>query len=439
MLKKNPQAVAWLTVLTGLLSFCLLCSATGYGLYYFLFQSSVPMTVRMVVSRGSVKLTTLDNTDPLVDNQQTIDPQTYIDVRDDSQAVLYFQDSYSKQTISTITLTAGTQLFVAEAIRPRFDFSRRPYRIELTRAQGQLIVISTPENRDFLLDIWSELGMARLSDDGRYTLTTEFVPETKLRRLNLFNQGGQARLYKSSQVEWRDVNANRIAHLTAKGGSPEFEMESDSPLIIMAEGRFVSDTPPDSPATMPANWDCQNVVANTAEPLGNFFRDPDSDHALRLQRVGANRTDHAETTCLLKLAGLETDSYTTIRLHVRLKIKEHDVSVCGVQGSECPVMLEIAYQVPDGSPEPPFRRWHHGFYVTADPAKPPSCDTCRLAHEKINRDVWYFYDSGDLRLQLTYPGSPAPKIQWISVYASGHQYDALVSEVTLLGAQAIGQ
>jgi hypothetical protein len=444
MLRKHPQQVAWLTVLTGLLAFCLSCSAFGYGVYYFLFQSTVPLTMKMVVSRGAVKLTTLDSTNPLVDNQITIEPQTYLDVRDDSQAVLFIQDSYSLRTITTMTLTTGTKLFVAEATRPRFDFSRRPYRIDMSRASGQLIITSTPEGREFQMDIRSDLGMARLMDDGRYTVNTEYYPETKLQRLNLFNQGGRANLYKPSLSEWKEVNPNRIAHLVFKNNAnaPEFEPESDSPLIILAEGRFLTDVAPSTTAELPANWGCTNGVERDAvlpdEVPGAFFRDAAEGNALHFMREGDSLIKHGETSCFWpnKGGGIDLTPYATVRIHLRLQLRDHDLPLCGIVGSECPIMVEIRYQYPspDGKTEMPIQQWNHGFYLIPDPSKPATCGTCSLAHERVNPNVWYFYDSGDLRTQLVDNATGAvPTILKLSIYASGHQWDALVSDVTLLG------
>ncbi len=446
MLRKHPQQIAWLTVFTGLFFFCLSCSAFGYGVYYFLFQSPVPLSVRLVVSRGSVKLTTLDNTDPLVDNQISIDPQTYIDVRDDSQAILYFQDSYSRQTVTTITLTTGTKLFVAEANRPRFDFSRRPYRIDLSRADGQMIVTASPDGRDFLLDIRSDLGVARIMDDGRYTINTEYYPETRLRRLNLFNQGGRANLYKSSMNEWKEVNPNRIAHLMLNnGGTPDFEPESDSPLVILAEGRFLTEDTATRADQFPDNWKCQSLPEpGSDEPVAEQFRDQSENYALHFRRLGENRVHHAEAYCFWEksdLTGIDLTPYNTLRLQARMQINEHDLPLCGIAGSECPVMLEIEYYVMQKGGKlqtvndvPVKYKWNHGFYVVPDPSKPPSCGTCRLAHERINARVWYFYDSGDLWAQLVDPSSgDIPVIRSITVSGSGHQWDSMVSEVTLLG------
>jgi len=45
--------------------------------------------------------------------------------------------------------------------------------------------------------------------------------------------------------------------------------------------------------------------------------------------------------------------------------------------------------------------------------------------------VWYVYDSGDLRSQ--FPTDKPLYIEQLSVYASGHQYDARIGEITLSG------
>jgi len=427
--RRRPQVVAWSVLLTGLLTFCLLAAGTGYGLYYFLFKSSVPLSVRLVVSRGSVKLQTLDASNPLVDTSWKIEPHTTIDIRDDSQAILYFDDPYSKKNVTAITLTKGTRLRVQQATRPRFEFSGHPYQVNLDNADGQLIITATPENRAYLANIYSGMGVAQLLDDGRYTVSTEYYPETDLRRLNLFNQGGAAKLYKLNNFnDWKEPYPNSIAHI-ANG---EFELNSESPLKILAEGRFVSDEPV-KPGDVPQGWKCQNS-ADPREPLGETKRDASAvgaPYAMRFTRIGPEpRIKNGRSSCFLQNLAVDTSGYSSFRLHVRLNIQYQDLTLCGVKASECPIMLEVRYDILGVSEN---HRWNHGFYLTSDASKPSSCATCRQDHEKINPNVWYFYDSGDLRPQFDDPGGAALIIREIVVYASGHQYDALVSEVTLLG------
>jgi hypothetical protein len=439
MTSARTQRLAWLTLITSSLVFCILFFASGYAVYYFLFQSPVPLSAKLVVSRGSAKLQMIDGTAPLIDTTYSLDSQTLIEIRDDSQAILTFQDTYSRETIASLTLTTGTRLYITEATRPRFDFSRRPYRIMLDRMSGQALITTSPGNRDLFFDLRSQLGLARLLDDGRYTVNTEFYPDTGLQRKNLFNQGGRAQLFKPSMAEWQEVNPNRIAHI-ANG---EFELESDSPYQILAEGRFRLESHTGGADVLPNGWECSTGSEANEQPLGEFFRDSIEGNALRFRRErqsGQGRlVKHAETSCLLKtgVTGLSTAPYSGIRIQLNFKIRSQSLGLCGVVGSECPVMIEIAYRLPN---DPTLRKWRHGFFITPDSTKPPSCDSCRLAHERVNSGVLYFYDSGELlpqflELSPTAPNQEAnaPIILWLSVYASGHEWDSQINDVTLLG------
>ena len=178
------------------------------------------------------------------------------------------------------------------------------------------------------------------------------------------------------------------------------------------------------------------------EPAGVWERTSTFENgALHLWRVGQG-LHHGETSCLISPNGpgngLDTSAFSSLRLHVRIKLVAHDpatnnlpvqdVPVCGIQGTECPVMLEIISSSDLSNPSQ-TTSWHHGFYAVSDATYKLFCDTCRVAHERVNSDVWYFYDSGDLRPQL----GGDKFIKQISVYASGHQYDVAIAEVTLLG------
>ena len=53
--------------------------------------------------------------------------------------------------------------------------------------------------------------------------------------------------------------------------------------------------------------------------------------------------------------------------------------------------------------------------------------------QKIPQNVWFAFESGNLFERLKQEGLPLPaKINYLKIYASGHNYDSLVSEVRLL-------
>ena len=72
--------------------------------------------------------------------------------------------------------------------------------------------------------------------------------------------------------------------------------------------------------------------------------------------------------------------------------------------------------------------WTYGFYYR-DP--PPQWVV--TGGQKIPQNVWFAFESGNLFERLKQEGLPLPaKINYLKIYASGHNYDSLVSEVRLL-------
>jgi hypothetical protein len=73
------------------------------------------------------------------------------------------------------------------------------------------------------------------------------------------------------------------------------------------------------------------------------------------------------------------------------------------------------------------RHYVWGFYYE-NPAGHP----INVEAYKIHRDRWYPFESGNLMKKL--PGEPAYIIS-LKIYASGHDYESMVSEVELLAEE----
>jgi|GEM_PF-801552 len=438
MSRRYPQAIAWLFVLSGFVCFCLLSAGIGWAAYWFVFESPVPLSANITVSRGSVRLQT-PNDQIIVNNAHRIDMQTGITVDDESQSILTFVDTKSGDTVVALTLMAGSHITVRSAERPRFNVSRGGYTIALADYAGQLTVNSTPGTRAFQMSVGTQAGTAQLTAAGRYTLSTDHDLNGQAQQFHVFNQGGVAWLILPTMRE-QQVWPNKIG--SAATGSDLIEM-ADSAYTLLISGLFQSSQPVADQA-LPDGWQCVSG-ADSGEPSGQFERyhdaqDPADYGALHLWRIGS-QLHHGETSCLIYPAGrdgwLNATPYQSLRLHMRLKLTTKpelhipDVPACGIQASECPIMIEITWTSDLSNPQSALQQWHHGFYSLADATYPLTCDTCRLAHEHVNSDVWYVYDSGDLRSQ--FPTDKPLYIEQLSVYASGHQYDARIGEITLSG------
>jgi hypothetical protein len=162
----------------------------------------------------------------------------------------------------------------------------------------------------------------------------------------------------------------------------------------------------------------------------------DGRRVLRLVR-GDNATSNGETRCLTYFGqnGLDVSGYTYLEIRATFKINYQSLNACGIFGSECPLMLRMDY-IDEGGVE---RRWFHGFYSLLDLQLnyPLSCNSCRQEHDQINEKTWYTYQTGNL-FALLGPDQKPKTIVNVQFYASGHQYDVFVGEVSLLAGQGSG-
>jgi hypothetical protein len=94
----------------------------------------------------------------------------------------------------------------------------------------------------------------------------------------------------------------------------------------------------------------------------------------------------------------------------------------GYLASEYPVMVDIFYTDIYGKD----LHWYQGFYYMDLPAGSP---WLQPTGEKIPLSVWYTYESPNLFEQLR-DTRPA-RINSITIYASGHDYDSRVADVAL--------
>ncbi|MBE9508889.1 MAG: hypothetical protein IMY86_12685, partial [Chloroflexi bacterium] len=125
----------------------------------------------------------------------------------------------------------------------------------------------------------------------------------------------------------------------------------------------------------------------------------------------------------------------SLRLHLAVHIVEHSIPVCGEKGSECPVMVRVVYEDANGAEQ----EWLQGFYSqpnTGASENPLVCVTCstKNPHIQVREDTWYPYLSPNLIPQLSsQDGEPPTMIKSITIYASGHAFHSMITELELIG------
>ena len=156
--------------------------------------------------------------------------------------------------------------------------------------------------------------------------------------------------------------------------------------------------------------------------------------ALRLRRLN-NAQSNGEVRCTQTFAGpgLDVRDFDTVRVLTTFLPNYQNLSVCGRAASECPLMLQVNYEYVDDDGRRHDAQWYRGFYYAPDISgvARKRCDTCIQDHLDINQAVWHTFDSDNL-LNLIAPEERPTRIKSLSFYASGHQFDTLVSEMALL-------
>jgi len=81
--------------------------------------------------------------------------------------------------------------------------------------------------------------------------------------------------------------------------------------------------------------------------------------------------------------------------------------------------------------------WFRGFYYEgqASGTHKKICASCLQEHVDTNPTVWHTFDSGNLLNLIAEDRRPA-FINAIRFYASGHQFDTVVSEMMLLAVDS---
>jgi hypothetical protein len=116
--------------------------------------------------------------------------------------------------------------------------------------------------------------------------------------------------------------------------------------------------------------------------------------------------------------------FASLALHLNVRVRSQSLTGCGSVGSECPIMVRIDYEDVHGTD----RVWYHGFYSV----EPGESDLLFTWLEQVPPQTWYTFDSGNL-VQLF--EEPPALIKRLAIYASGHSFDALATEVELLAQE----
>ena len=432
-----PDRVAWVVLLIAFALFCTVTFSIGFGVYYFLFQSSASLPAILEVSKGTAGITGSDMIETVErERKELSNTITSISTDSLSQATIQFHDVAEDERevadlLAAITLQGNTFVTFNYANRPRFEWSQNPQRLQFSGLRGQLDILVTGADRHhFEMNIFvDELGafqgvQVQFMRNGRFRLSAS---EDEVRLLSL--SGMATAFFRDDPGGRKTVRTGE--ELVARLGNRAISTRPSVKSVVSSADFSL----PDLSATRqfqpiePRYWDCQADLGELpygAYTLGEF----DGRVGVRLYRFENART-HGEIRCSQAYAdGVDVGAYDTMRVLATIRFDYQSLSLCGKDGSECPLMLRIDFINVRGNAR---SHWIRGFYYEehASGEYKAICNTCFRDHVNINSGVWYTFDSGNLLSLMTEDTRPA-RITSVTFYASGHQFDTIVSEMRLL-------
>lgn len=398
MKSSNPERAAWLVMWGAFLTFLLLCAAIPLGTQYYLEHATSPQLATLEVISGTVRVREPTSAAPIAVTKTVQLPEgTAIETDENSRGILIFSDR------STTILFPSTQIFLRQMRVATFPWGIEPVTILLDQTRGRVRVGAAPQvaanaaQPARVFQVETPHLVARLAE-GSYAI------EVSSDASQVSVRDGSAQVSALGQT----VTVGRSQRtLARRGEAPRAAMPAAQDLIV--NGDFLD---PRS-----RGWNDQIEIPPTT-PAGRLDNPiVDNRATLRIQRTNSNQT--SAITGVVQPINREVSDYRSLRLLADVRVQYHNLSGGGVVSSEYPLILRIKYRDVYGSEA----EWVHGFYYQNTMNNPTNNG------EQIPANVWVPYESGNL-LEIL---DPRPFfITSIQIYASGWDYDALVTGIRLI-------
>ncbi|WP_376792613.1 hypothetical protein [Thermoflexus sp.] len=423
------QRLAWATLLLSFTICVGLAILVPWQILTYLRTSYVGVQTRVVALSGILRLEHVDR-EPLAitpGNPYSRLTESDLLITDaQSQGLVIFSEPLSSapQDLAAVQIYPNTQVEVRRARYPRFGISPEPARLTLYVRSGRARVIRLEGRRPLELAIQTPHGQAEV-------ISGTLAIEVQNDRTDFTVRSGEARVGTSDQI--RTLKSDQRARIELNG-RVESPLEAGRNLLPNLFQTPLPERNVDEPIP-PNQWAIFTFVKQPGESPGTVAQTSEAGRrALAISRSGF---DHAQTGVFLIL-NQDVRDFRSLQLHITLKILFQDVAVCGVVGTECPLMIRLEYKDINGVD----RQWLQGFYALGEvtPQTPESClpQICPPpynVHLRVPLGEWYTFDSGNLMETLQAVGAPPATLTRLRIYASGHSYSVMISELELIGEE----
>ncbi len=412
-MRNNLERSAWIILLS---SFGL-CVALGVmiplGIRWYVRNAQMNQHVSLQVQRGPLSvvyggrgraLSVSEDTRDLPEASRITAPNAT-----SGRLVIEAPDPGTVAPIATVQLYDETECVLSLARSPRFSASPLPHRLTLKMEAGRVRVnVYGTLDRSTIVEVQTPQGSITLTE-GSYEVKINAESEATVRY-------GQAVVVGDSGDE-SSLGPGERAILRSDG--------IDGPLPaarnLVANGDFQD--------PLESGWQTYNRQTDPQQSPGRIelvtsVVDNEETTAVNFYRDAVN---HAELG-ITQAINYDVRDFASLELQMAVNIAYQNIlgfGGCGYLGSECPIIVRINYRDIHGAD----REWLHGFYT----GRPAEDWLLNYWAESVEIGTWQAYSSGNLMEELA--GTPPAVIQSLTVHASGHSFDALVTEVELLAQE----
>jgi len=396
---QNPEKFAWAVLWTAFFIFCVLAVGIPWSARAYLTSASNSheAEVEALVGTVVVEIPGSVAAKPVVKGERIPVPEgTAIIVDETSEASVTFFDH------SSIRLFPGTWITLEEMRSPRYSLSSKPSRI-------------------VLYDNGGRIGVGRaLSVDGPLHFEVR-----SLHAATVLMEDGSYRIEVSNDQSEIIVTRGE-AHVTAMGQDVTVEQRQRTMVSIgeppMAPVPAAKDFVENGAFSKPLStgWNTYNDQGLDGGDIDGRVRlvSEEGHRAVQFLRKGGGG-DHCETGIVQEIDSPLPDPAISIRVRAQVMLRHQSLSGGGYLSSEYPLMIRLKYlDAYDSEAE-----WVQGFYYQNVANNP----TAR--GQLIQSGRWYIYESANLLDVM--PIMPS-KIVSIQVYASGWDYESLISELSVI-------
>jgi len=412
--REQPEQFAWFVVLTCFAIFALLAFSIPLAIQYTLRYLPVSQSARFEPAGESVWLLYVPKASETIavttprDNIR--DGDVIVATGDATQGTLNLlsdEEPEDSQVLGSLHIYSGTKVEVLRLSRPFFkNWSSEPYQARLRLDAGQARIFTNSGNaRPLSVELETPHGTVQLRS-GSYQVSVEE------QQTDITVVSGQAILWRESESAQRvAVHTGQRGQMTASA-PPQQVAAATQNLIV--NGDF---TPPvlDSWNT---SKDAEQEVA-----LGDvFFNERDGRKVAYFIRQD-EENQHNEVS-IQQTLDKKVDIYNSLVLQFDVNILFHNLPGAGYANTEFPLRVELDYTDQYGKD----LKWGYGFYYREPEPPGPSVV---VGGEQVPQAQWYTYRSPNLIALLDEAGTRPSRINQIRLYASGWNYQSMVSEVYL--------